>query len=148
MNTGPPDGGSWAPERLFVYGSLVAPGCLDKVLGHKHLGERLRARLMGYERIASATYLYPYIVEAHGQSVDGVVLMDLSPRDMQALDRYEDVDAGVYRRQLVEVEAWGCGPHALRLVAHAYVAGPALSAVTHQGPAHNGSTTSQPHRNG
>ena len=128
MKIGPPAGGTWAPERLFAYGSLVEPGCLDEVLGYKHLGERLRARLMGYRRITSDTYPYPYIVEAVGDSVEGVLLMDLSPSEMQILDRYEEVDTGIYRRQLTEVEAWGCGPRPIRLQAHTYVAGPALMA--------------------
>ena len=130
MDTGPSAGGCWAPERLFAYGSLVEPGCLDEVLGYRHLGERLRARLTGYQRITSATYPYPYIVEATEQCVDGVLLMNLSPSELQILDRYEEVDAGIYRRQLIEVEAWGCGPQPMRLHAHAYVAGPALIAST------------------
>jgi gamma-glutamylcyclotransferase (GGCT)/AIG2-like uncharacterized protein YtfP len=130
MNSRPPTGGSWAPERLFAYGSLIEPGCLDEVLGHRHTGERLRARLTGYQRITSSTYPYPYILEAVGQSVDGVVFMDLSPSELQELDRYEEVDAGMYRRQLIEVEAWGCGPRPIRLQAHAYVAGPSLIVST------------------
>jgi gamma-glutamylcyclotransferase (GGCT)/AIG2-like uncharacterized protein YtfP len=128
MKIGPPAGGTWAPERLFAYGSLVEPGCLDEVLGYKHLGERLRARLTGYRRITSDTYPYPYIVEAVGDCVEGVLLMDLSSSEMQVLDRYEEVDTGIYRRQLTEVEAWGCGPRPIRLQAHTYVAGPALVA--------------------
>lgn len=113
-----------------MYGSLVEPACLDDVLGHKHLGERLRARLEGYERITTVSYRYPYIVEASGRWVDGILVMDLSPHDLQALDGYEDVDTGVYRRQIVEVEAWGCGPRGLLLRAHTYVAGPALRGST------------------
>jgi gamma-glutamylcyclotransferase (GGCT)/AIG2-like uncharacterized protein YtfP len=139
MNIGPPDAGSWAPERVFAYGSLITPGRLDAVLGHKHLGERLRARLTGYQRIASATYPYPYIVEAQGRYVDGVVLMDLRADDIQALDCYEEVKAGVYQRQMVEVEAWGCGPRSLRLQAHTYVAGATLRASSRV--AHTGSTS-------
>jgi len=126
MTIGPPEDDSWAPERLFAYGSLVEPGCLDEVLGHRHTGERLRARLNGYQRVTSANYPYPYIVEAVGQSVDGVLLMDLSPSEMRELDRYEEVDAGMYRREVIEVEAWGCGPRPIRLLAHTYVAGPTL----------------------
>src|SRR5260370_22484124 len=36
-------------EHLFVYGSLVEPRCLDEVLGHPFMGERLRARLRSEE---------------------------------------------------------------------------------------------------
>jgi hypothetical protein len=119
-------------RHLFAYGSLVDPLCLDEVLGRRHGGERLRARLDGFERISSAGYPFPYIVAAHGRWVDGVLLTDLSADDVEALDRYEEVDQGMYQRQRVEVEAWGCGPRTLRLQAHTYVAGPALIASIHR----------------
>ena len=32
-----------------------------------------------------------------------VVVMDLSPYDLQVLDRYEEVESGVYRREPVQV---------------------------------------------
>jgi gamma-glutamylcyclotransferase (GGCT)/AIG2-like uncharacterized protein YtfP len=115
-------------RHLFAYGSLADPRRLDDVLGHRHCGERLRARLDGFERITTAAYPFPYIVAAHGRSVDGVLLMDLSSDDLEALDQYEEIDQGMYQRQSVEVEAWGCGSQTLRLQAHTYVAGAALMA--------------------
>jgi gamma-glutamylcyclotransferase (GGCT)/AIG2-like uncharacterized protein YtfP len=130
MHIRPPAGGSAARQHLFAYGSLVEPRCLDEVLGHAHPGERLRARLPGYERLTATTYPFPFVVEADGRAVDGILVMELSPYDIDVLDRYEEVDIGVYRREVVEVEAWGCGPRALRLHAHVYVAGPALLAST------------------
>jgi gamma-glutamylcyclotransferase (GGCT)/AIG2-like uncharacterized protein YtfP len=117
-------------RHVFVYGSLVQPGSLDEVLGHRHLGERLAARLAGYRRVATADYAYPFIVAEPGASVDGVLLMDLSPYDLRVLDRYEEVESGVYRRELVEVEAWGCGARPIYVRADTYVAGPALRAST------------------
>jgi gamma-glutamylcyclotransferase (GGCT)/AIG2-like uncharacterized protein YtfP len=113
-----------------VYGTLVDPHCLEGVLGHTHQGERLAARLPGYQRVSDPGYPYPFIVEAQGAWVDGILVMDLSPRDLQVLDRYEDVADGVYRRAPVQVEAWGCGPRPLRLHAEAYVAGAALRPLT------------------
>jgi gamma-glutamylcyclotransferase (GGCT)/AIG2-like uncharacterized protein YtfP len=113
-------------QHLFAYGSLVDPRCLDDVLGHPHSGERLRAQLAGYSRIAPGEFTYPFIVAAPGARVDGVLIMDLSPHDMQLLDTYEEVEAGMYRRELVEVEAWGCGLQTLHVQAVTYVAGPAL----------------------
>jgi gamma-glutamylcyclotransferase (GGCT)/AIG2-like uncharacterized protein YtfP len=126
-----------ALRQLFVYGSLVDPRCLDDVLGHRHPGERLRARLGGYERVSSEAYAYPYIVQVQQGWVEGVLIMDLSPYDMCALDRYEDVQTGMYRRQLVEVEAWGCSPRPIRLQAHTYVAGPGLLESTARQPNRN-----------
>jgi gamma-glutamylcyclotransferase (GGCT)/AIG2-like uncharacterized protein YtfP len=115
-----------AMHQLFVYGSLVDPRCLDDVLGHAHAGERLAARLVDYERRMTDGFAYPFIVSVVGQAVEGVLIMDLSPCDLQVLDRYEDVDAGLYQRRLVEVEAWSCGRQPLRLHAFTYVAGPGL----------------------
>jgi gamma-glutamylcyclotransferase (GGCT)/AIG2-like uncharacterized protein YtfP len=115
-----------ASHHLFVYGSLVDPRCLDDVLGHAHSGERLRAQLAGFTRVAPGELTYPFIVADPGAHVDGVLIMDLSPYDMQLLDRYEETEAGMYRRELVEVEAWGCGPQTLHVLACTYVAGPAL----------------------
>jgi hypothetical protein len=109
---------------------LVDPQRLDAVLGHRHEGERLAARLVGFQRVTTRTYPYPFIVEAGGGSVEGVLLMDLSPSDMWTLDEYEEVDSDVYRRETVQVEALGCGPRPLQVRAEAYVAGAALQAST------------------
>lgn len=117
-------------QHLFVYGSLVQPTTLDEVLGHKHLGERLEARLADFRRVLTPRYPYPFIVAETGVSVDGVLLMDLSAYDLQVLDRYEEVESGVYRRELVEVEAWGCGARPIYVRADTYIAGPALRAST------------------
>jgi len=116
-------------QRLFVYGTLVDPARLDDVLGHRHGGERLRARLNDYHRVVDERYPYPFIVAAEGGVVDGVVLEDLSSDDLRVLDDYEEVDAGVYRREMAEVEVWGCGPGTPRVPAYVYVAGTTLAAL-------------------
>jgi hypothetical protein len=121
---------SSAPRHVFAYGSLVDPQCLDQVLGHRHAGERLAAQLVGYARITTDAYPFPYIVAAQGRSVEGILIMDLTLYDIQALDRYEEVDKGIYERRPVEVEVWGCGPRTMHLQAQTYVAGPALIAST------------------
>jgi len=68
-------------------------------------------------------------IEAPEEVVDGMVFMGLSPYELEVLDRYEEVDSGMYRRHLVDVEAWGCGPQSVRLQAHTYVGGPRLPGV-------------------
>lgn len=122
----------WRGEarHLFVYGSLVQPTCLDEVLGHRHPGERLAARLADYRRVNEPSYPYPFILSAPGESVEGVLLMDLTAYDFQVLDRYEEVESGVYRREPVEVEAWGCGARPIYVRAETYVAGPVLARST------------------
>jgi gamma-glutamylcyclotransferase (GGCT)/AIG2-like uncharacterized protein YtfP len=125
-----PGGNTLAPAvHLFAYGTLVEPHTLDHVLGHRHLGERLAARLEGYRRTTADGYAYAFLVAEPGQSVDGVLIMDLTSTDLQALDAYEDVDTLAYRRETVEVDALGCGPRGLRVQAQTYVGGPALLAM-------------------
>ena len=114
---------------MFVYGSLVDPRRLDEVLGYHFLGERLRARLAGYERLMSESFGYPFLVSRAEHVVDGILIMDLSPNDMDVLDRYEDVDAEMYTRVAVEVETWGCGPSPTFVQAHTYVAGARLQST-------------------
>lgn len=114
-------------RHVFAYGTLVDPSKLDAVLGHKHSGERLSARLLGYRRIMTDSYPYPFVIEAADDWVEGILIMDLSPYDMQVLDRYEEVDSGVYRREPVQVDAWGCGPNPMRVSAEVYVAGAVLT---------------------
>lgn len=113
-------------RSLFAYGSLVDPACVSEVLGRTHLGERLAARLDGYQRIVSSTYPYPYVVPSPGHSVDGVLITELSADDLHLLDRYEDVGGGDYQRATVEVDAFGCGSQPMHFQADVYIAGPAL----------------------
>ena len=111
-----------------MYGTLVDPARVDEVLGHRHSGERLRARLVGYHRVLTERYPFPFIVAAQGGVVDGVVLEDLSQDDLRVLDRYEEVEDGVYSREVADVEIWGCGPSTPRVRRlYVYVAGPALA---------------------
>ena len=112
-----------------MYGTLVEPRQLTAVLGHSHRGEILRARLHGYHRVTTPAYEFPFVVRAPEASVDGVLVMDLGPEDLRALDEFEDVAEGMYCRVKVEVEAWGCGPFTPTLQAETYVAGPRLLAL-------------------
>jgi gamma-glutamylcyclotransferase (GGCT)/AIG2-like uncharacterized protein YtfP len=114
-------------EHVFVYGTLVDPAVLDGVLGHRHLGERLRARLPGYARQTSPDFAYPYIVPSPDAAVDGILVLDLSAADLVVLDEYEEVGQGTYARTRVAVEGWGCGPHPMSIEAHTYVAGVELA---------------------
>ena len=115
--------------HVFVYGSLVDPQRLREVLGYPPPGERLRATLRGFARRMVDDYAYPFIVADPEAHVEGVLVLDLSARDLERLDDYEEVDAHIYTRSAVEVEAWGCGPRGRRVAAYTYVAGPRLLAL-------------------
>jgi gamma-glutamylcyclotransferase (GGCT)/AIG2-like uncharacterized protein YtfP len=122
----PPARGNTQACHLFVYGSLVDPRRLDEVLGYKFAGERLRARLPGYQRVVSDNFGYPFIVERADHVVQGVLIMDLSQHDLDVLDLYEELQSGFYSRASVEVETWGCGPRPIFIRAETYVAGHVL----------------------
>jgi gamma-glutamylcyclotransferase (GGCT)/AIG2-like uncharacterized protein YtfP len=112
--------------HLFVYGSLMDREVLEGVIGHAHRGQRLRARLNGYEKVAVAGWDYPALVPRAEAHTEGVLITDLSEPDLQRLDRYEEVTEGVYRRAAVTAEVWQPGPTRTRVAAQTYVAGPVL----------------------
>ncbi len=112
--------------HLFVYGSLTRPGALDQVIGRRHAGERLRARLEGYARVQADGWEDPCVVPRGAWATDGILVMDLTAEDFARLDAFEEVPNGQYTRTLVEVDAAGCGPTVARLAAWCYVAGPRL----------------------
>jgi gamma-glutamylcyclotransferase (GGCT)/AIG2-like uncharacterized protein YtfP len=111
---------------LFVYGSLMDVRVLEEVIGHAHRGERLRARLHGYERVTVSGWDYPALVPHAGTYTDGVLVTDLSAADLEALDRYEEVTGSVYLRAPVEIEVVESGSVAALMAAQTYVAGPVL----------------------
>src|SRR5215207_10803907 len=130
-------------SNLFVYGSLADPRCLHDVLGRQYMQERLRARLDGFRRVSSSAYPYPFIVAAPAETVDGILVMDLTQEDLEVLDDYEEVGTGTYRRIEVEVDAWGCGPRTMRIPAHTYVAGADLQRLTGLAEAQPASSTTR-----
>ena len=88
---------------VFVYGSL-----LDQRRQRQVVGRELRmlpARLPGFERKRGR---YFYIVPQAGAETVGAILLDLSARDMSALDRYEEVPT-LYTREVVTVHTAGEG---------------------------------------
>jgi gamma-glutamylcyclotransferase (GGCT)/AIG2-like uncharacterized protein YtfP len=84
--------------RLFVYGTLRDPACLEQVIGRRVPSRP--ARLLGYERREAA---YPYVVESPDGVVDGLLLDGLDDAALARLDRYED-EGRLYARRSVTVE--------------------------------------------
>lgn len=83
---------------LFVYGTLMLPEIMLAVSGHPGPGEH--AILHRYRRRLVAGEVYPAIVEAAGETVDGLVYRGLDGRQLARLDRFE---GEMYRRVRVEV---------------------------------------------
>ncbi|HUY19751.1 MAG TPA: gamma-glutamylcyclotransferase family protein [Candidatus Binataceae bacterium] len=93
--------------KLFVYGTLLEPGCRDGLLGHPVTTRP--ACLDGY-RVERGRYLY--IVAAPGVAIDGLLMLDVSIDDFAILDRYEQLPH-LYTRESIEVvtpsgERLGC----------------------------------------
>ena len=82
---------------LFVYGSL-----LDTVRREEIIGRRVNimpATLHDYE-VGRARYFY--IRKSTGMRTLGLLLLNLTRRDFEALDRYEEIPR-LYTREKVEV---------------------------------------------
>lgn len=106
--------------NLFVYGTLMFPQIMARVTGILTPG--VDARLPGYARYTLADRepaRVPVIVAESGSCVHGKLFSGLDQDIVTALDRFEEVDTGRYRRITVVVEPAG----GEWLVADAYVAG-------------------------
>lgn len=87
-------------SALFVYGSLLDPVLRKRLLGRPV--DATPARLDGYDRRQQR---YLFIVKCEGAETEGALLRDLSDRDLEILDAYEEVPA-LYTRERVQVS---CG---------------------------------------
>jgi gamma-glutamylcyclotransferase (GGCT)/AIG2-like uncharacterized protein YtfP len=108
---------------LFIYGSLRDPQLRARLLGNRPELTTIPAILYGYARQMVSSFEYPFIVPAGpDEHVDGEIILGLTEDDYPLLDRYEEVDDGLYVRAAVTVQAPG-GP----MDAWAYLKGPAAS---------------------
>jgi gamma-glutamylcyclotransferase (GGCT)/AIG2-like uncharacterized protein YtfP len=102
---------------LFVYGSLLDPVRREEIIGRRI--DMMPATLHDYE-LGRARYFY---IRRHpGIRTAGFLLLNLTPRDFQKLDRYEEIPR-LYTREKVEVidksgnplRCWAYLPTALTL---------------------------------
>ncbi|MEM9025462.1 MAG: gamma-glutamylcyclotransferase family protein [Verrucomicrobiota bacterium] len=86
------------PEHLFVYGTLMEPEVLRRLLGH--VLEMRPAVIRGYRRFRVRNAVYPGIVAASPESsTTGKILSGLLESDWKTLDAFEGDE---YERLLVE----------------------------------------------
>jgi len=83
--------------RLFVYGTLMEPACVEQVTGRRFVGRP--ATLHGWTRTI-ASHGYPVIHPSSDDTVDGIVLDGLDTAALRALDTYEDEGRLYLRRQV------------------------------------------------
>jgi gamma-glutamylcyclotransferase (GGCT)/AIG2-like uncharacterized protein YtfP len=94
--------------RLFVYGTLREPACVERVTGRRFAGRP--ATLPGWTRVV-ASHGYPVIHPSPDDTVDGIVLDGIDAAALRALDAYEDEGLLYLRRQvtvLVGEEPMAC----------------------------------------
>jgi gamma-glutamylcyclotransferase (GGCT)/AIG2-like uncharacterized protein YtfP len=90
---------------LFIYGSLRDPHVRARLLGDRPELTTIPAVLYGYARQMVSDFEYPFIVPAGpDEHVDGEIILGLTDADYATLDRYEDVDDGLYVRATVTVQ--------------------------------------------
>ncbi len=102
---------------LFAYGSLLDPVCREAIIGRRI--ETMPAALRDYE---SGRARYFYVRRNPGASTRGLLLLNLTPHDFQALDRYEEIPRLYTRDKVVvfdrngnPVQCWIYLPTALTL---------------------------------
>lgn len=84
--------------NVFTYGSLMFERVWTRVVHGRHA--RLPARLADHRRHAVRDRSYPGLVPAPGSHVDGVVWLEVGPRDLERLDMFEGPE---YERAVVLV---------------------------------------------
>ena len=84
-------------SQLFVYGTLTQPAERSRLLGRSI--RATPARLRGYFRGRAKYY---FVAKRDGAETDGEVLVELTDRDFEIIDRYEDVPR-LYTRERIEV---------------------------------------------
>ena len=78
--------------RLFLYGSLLAPGALARRSGYPRLPARLcAATLEGWQRVGQAGSAWPTLRRARGARTEGAVL-DLPAEATRRLSAWEGPD--------------------------------------------------------
>lgn len=82
--------------KVFAYGTLIVPSVMQAVTGQTYAYDV--AKLPGYARYIIKGQVFPGIVAAENDSVDGIVYHDIDTTTLQRLDEFE---SDVYVREEV-----------------------------------------------
>ena len=74
-------------KNLFVYGSLMYDEVLNRLVGTQY--QKMEAILPGYQCLQVAGEVYPALLKRSSKSTKGHVLLEVSQRDLNVLDRFE-----------------------------------------------------------
>jgi gamma-glutamylcyclotransferase (GGCT)/AIG2-like uncharacterized protein YtfP len=90
---------------LFVYGTLRDPDVQKLVLGRAlEAPETAAATAPDHRAAVYPKQVYPGLIAARGETAQGLLMLDLSPDDMDRLDAYEGKE---YARQTLRVKSRG-----------------------------------------
>ena len=101
--------------KLFVYGTLQAAECLHGLLNRVPPMRPVLLKGFARWRIHGATF--PAIIRSEDDSVTGVLLEELTQRELRALDYYEDES---YERLEVRVEPISGGGEQIDAMAYVW----------------------------
>ena len=88
-------------RRLFFYGTLMDPLILRTVLRRSVDARQLRrAVLPGFRRVFHRGASYPVLVDDAESEVDGILVSDLTQRDVALLTAYEGHDYRLAERSV------------------------------------------------
>lgn len=74
-------------KNLFVYGSLMYHQVWSRLLKGRHA--RQPAQLLDHKRVCIHGEYYPALIADSGSSVQGMLVSDLTVRDIKVLDEFE-----------------------------------------------------------
>ena len=112
--------------NVFVYGTLMFPEVAGPIAQIDSAGEPIT--IHGFKRFEARTRAwgnYPTVIRDESSSVDGLLLRDLTEKQLAQLDWFEDVSSGLYVREQVQVvqknetldvQVYVCGPRLERLL--------------------------------
>lgn len=86
---------------VFVYGTLRDQDTLYRLL--RRNPPMKPARVNDYRRYNDEASGYPMAIHEKGSYIDGALLTGIGNRDLSALDNYEGVHKGLYKRITVQV---------------------------------------------
>ncbi|TVU33473.1 hypothetical protein EJB05_25293 [Eragrostis curvula] len=98
MASPPPAPAATGPNSVFVYGTLMAEEVVRILLSC--IPPSAPALLPNHQRFSIKGRVYPAILPVQGQQVNGKVFKDLTDRELEVFDLFEDEE---YVRKTVEV---------------------------------------------
>lgn len=87
--------------NVFVYGTLRDPDTIYRLF--RRSPPMKPAKVNDYRKFFDEASGYQMAIHEKGSSIDGSLLQGIGNRDLSALDSYEEVHKGLYKRITVQV---------------------------------------------